>query len=92
MSEPKWTAGPWKTTAKYRDITGPNGEVIVEETSIDAVVTKAQAAANAQLIAAAPDLYEILDEIINQVERQGWESKLYDQAKTILAQARGDRL
>lgn len=57
MSETKWTPGPWNIARiNYADIYGGDGEMV-------ALVPKGypRTAANAQLIAAAPDLYEALE-------------------------------
>lgn len=47
------------------------------------------AEANAHLIAAAPELYEALDEMVERLERNGWSGADIDKANAALARARG---
>jgi hypothetical protein len=66
MSERKWTPGPW-FVGKDLSI-GPNGQgvsVIVAACDYD------HADANAHLIAAAPDLYEALEDAALALEAAG---------------------
>jgi hypothetical protein len=84
MSERKWTPGPW-FVGKDLSI-GPNGQgvsVIVAACDYD------HADANAHLIAAAPDLYDALDNLVRAYHQgkdvYGW----IDNAGHALAKAEG---
>jgi hypothetical protein len=57
MSEPKFTAGPWTYTGLY--VEDENGTVIAQSN---------RGAANAHLIAAAPDLYEALKAVYLELD------------------------
>ena len=71
MSEPKWTPGPWRASVEEppfrigdclqgQQIWGRCRIAFTERQNVGA----AQEAANAHLIAAAPDLYEALSELL----------------------------
>lgn len=60
MGRRKWTPGPWVVKGE-RGIRGANGECVAS-TYVDAP------SADAHLIAAAPDLYEALAELITDAE------------------------
>lgn len=72
MSEPKWTAGPWHAAVSMRDadIVGPKGEDIGYVNSSDGAdePTSYPHEANARLIAAAPELYDALQEAIDLIK------------------------
>lgn len=69
MSNPKFTPGPW-------EYEGINGKVVSVINGIHAVVahngtfrhSAKESAANAHLIAAAPELYEALENIIRAIK------------------------
>lgn len=50
-----------------------------------------EAIANAHLIAAAPEMYEMLEEFRDFAVRQGWQHVLIDGANKLLAKARGEQ-
>lgn len=63
-SKPRWTPGPWRLgPINYADVYGPNGEIV-------ALMPKGYptTVADAQLIAAAPDLYAALAIILDCVD------------------------
>ena len=69
--QPKWTKGPWpiKPTGDFKRIVigdglvdGPGGYEVAEVYSDDC--DRDEAMANAHLIAAAPDLYAALDDLL----------------------------
>lgn len=72
---PKFTQGPWKAQRllqpKERLIAGQvtdNAGVIVAQWGIIRPEVAAEAGANARLIAAAPDLYEMLGYLVDSLE------------------------
>lgn len=79
MSERKWTPGPW-AVRDARGIRGANGECV-------ASTYCAAPAEDANLIAAAPDLYEALADIHSKLDHNLAE---YDAADKALAKARGE--
>ena len=56
----------------------------------DDVITKEENTSNANLIAAAPDMYELLVEFKSFAERQGWDHVLINDAEKLLTKARGE--
>lgn len=81
----KFTPGPWR----YNIAT--NGEIVsINERGPDTTVVEADAANphNAHLIAAAPDLYAALKEIM---DGRAMDSDLREQCRSALAKARGER-
>ena len=93
MSETKFTPGPWKM---YR-----NGYVLSEETGERVCTphsTLPEASkvsdhikdlkANARLIAAAPELYEALEDASDLLDRMGY---LSSEFREVLAKARGEQ-
>jgi len=101
MAETKFTKGPWKAyrfsahdfTATPENIAEhPNyWEVASEDGKLS--VTAHMGRANAHLIAAAPELYEALNSIVNHDEVNGDRYVLavaYDMAHAALRKARGE--
>lgn len=69
--ERKWTPGPWVAGPRYRSIISDNPTGYEDEDSIEAygghlVCESVKWDANAHLIAAAPDLYEALEDLAKQ--------------------------
>jgi len=80
MSETKFTPGPWKIGAYESGrmaVDGANGEEVTGYIDIE----------DAHLIAAAPDLYNALEEVIRISDRK---HDAWDKAKAALAKARGE--
>jgi hypothetical protein len=95
------TPGPWHIKDSYI-IVGPhskdpeNRERTVAATIVSRGTYIAEAAANAHLIAAAPDLLEALIHMVSVAERDGWQRAvsgrqlfLWD-AKVAIAKAKGE--
>ena len=77
MTDTAWTPGPWpyKPTGDGKRITigaglveGPNGYEVAEVYSDDCNMV--EAAANARLIAAAPEMAELLEELASDLEAE----------------------
>ncbi len=64
MSKPKYTPGPWMNPAMSNEVmTVPIGEIKI--CKVFPVSEENNGAANARLIAAAPDLYKALSDYVN---------------------------
>ena len=109
MSEPKWTRGPWRAVPNpmrghglfvvkdepYRH-TGVRRADGTEVMSLPPAVIPVQLDhADANLIAAAPELYEALEFVMERVVDEAWPTEAtitfaVAQAETALARARGE--
>jgi hypothetical protein len=101
MNETKFTPGPWHKVEGTNEVTALEGLkyicvaslfVPVGSTSEDLDSRREVMHANAHLIAAAPDLYAALDEILEALfydDAEGIEGKI-KAAYDALAQARGE--
>lgn len=95
MSEVKYTKGPWRVGTA-----GPNGCYTVGTKnglmtamvahSVNYESQKDQAIGNACLIAAAPELLEALQLVVDTAENGGWPSAALVIAKATIAKARGN--
>ena len=105
VTVPGFTPRPWEvdvceTHAKlfgHREKTGPH---LITEIPLVAehIVQRVEGVANARLIAAAPELYECLENI-GSLDRQEllsdpeyWGNKIVSEARAVLAKARGEVL
>lgn len=81
-----WTPGPWRVGPYYRH------EVVSDEGVICcAPIETKQTRINAQLIAAAPDLYEALEEIASMIKGTlPITAKIRKIAEAAMAKARGE--
>lgn len=102
MSEPKWTPGPWECVIGAAN----TSERLVVQTATPRTKGRHYAVArcyanlagdsphNARLIAAAPELYAALAELVEEIETDGgvdtscW--PILDAGKAALAKARGE--
>ena len=88
MSETKFTPGPWSFRRNYGsslDFFGEDGaRAIVCE------VRLINQEANAHLIAAAPELYRLLDEALSYTSCESWSPSLTDEIEAALVKARGE--
>lgn len=88
MTEPKFTPGPWsviKGRHFYEDRFGV--EIKGDDFSIQPQMGMTEA--NAHLIAAAPELYEALEELLIQTRQYGHKPEI-KMAEAALAKARGE--
>ena len=92
MNDPAWTLGPWQAGAFRTTVYDADGTEIAEcigEPPYD----EATSAANARLIAAAPELYDALANLVFQVREANLDynwPKGIATAVAILARARGE--
>ncbi|MGB1281192.1 MAG: hypothetical protein ACPG5V_14630 [Vibrio cyclitrophicus] len=107
MSEAKFTKGEWIVyvesddfgrqsydeivigMASYND--DPYGHYCMHKVVIEDEETSEEALANAHLIAAAPDIYEYLEGLYQNLCSIGDDSETVDEIKTLLAKARGEK-
>lgn len=103
MSKTKFTPGPWNVDPQYIHDIQAGGVEVSRCTSYSNAGREAiypynapcdeQADANAHLIAAAPDLYEALQELVDSIEPIAYPYHVsgLDNAKRVLARARGEQ-
>ncbi len=68
MSETKFTPGPWYASDLFVDSVGGNGRPSLEICDLHNSLFGKEVPANAHLIAAAPELYEALEETLAVIE------------------------
>jgi hypothetical protein len=93
----KHTQGPWKTNYPLITAQGDMASRVAVVLSREdnqartdsAAKTKAEAMANAQLIAAAPDLLQVTKDFLLLADLHDWEGAAIDFAKATLAKAEG---
>ena len=106
MAETKFTRGPWaehgRGGCECGQIFGPDGNSVIAIVQgpmhlgldgPDCVPSRQGQQANARLIAAAPELYETLEELVHEVETYGGVDThwlLLNNAHAALAKARGE--
>ncbi|KHO34827.1 hypothetical protein PI91_12565 [Enterobacter sp. FB] len=90
MKEFKGTTGKWRVNGKYIDSTQPDG--MVQEVAWLGDVGYGDRMANANLIAAAPDLLEALQELVFLYEHDEGCRELteYKRAKAAISKALGE--
>ena len=92
MSETKWTQGPWvvdeRGTAHQPSVMAKLSHVASVGNAQPWCEAKPQWLANAQLIAAAPDLYAALEPYVNNCDND--ECEYCIRARAALAKARGE--
>lgn len=96
MSETKWTPGPWMrdgiSVTTYAPAGQPRKSICTPypDTSISVSVSYARMVGNADLIAAAPDLYEALAECLREHGGYTIKGGAERGARSALAKARGE--
>lgn len=89
MSAPGTTPGPWRFILNDEEVVaGAYGENVIVDAPLGD--TPEQAIANANLIAAAPCLYEALSATVAWLEDNMCGGDLREQGRTALARARGE--
>jgi hypothetical protein len=89
----KWTAGPWHNDSRNYgygpcDVNGPR----LADGSDYAPICTANTEANAQLIAAAPELYAALELVVRDSEAGCLRVDTVEHIKDVLAKARGEEV
>jgi len=84
MTAAKHTAGPWRAC---RDHTVVSKKALIADCRANDSITVEEAAANARLIAASPELLEALDTLVRSVEWIGGEysNELSEEIRTARA-------
>ena len=99
MMETKWTPGPWAYEIQpgYACITHERGSIAAASYAKLLDNSPLPMEANARLIAAAPDLYEALERLMQELIAQLYgniifidTTKAMEQARAALAAARGE--
>jgi hypothetical protein len=99
MTDPKWTPGPWRTAAHGSRVWGTDGKGWVEVAQVGNFSDKELLPTNeerwkadANLMAAAPELYEALNAIIRDLpSRRDWLDPVAEEfARAALSKARGE--
>lgn len=92
MSETEFTKGPWvaKMNAAYFDICAPYAQLNSGLDERVCIGVMPDQEANAHLIAAAPEMYEMLEKIHEGIAGVGEYGEFYYDAKDLLAKARGE--
>ena len=113
MSKQKFTPCPWKIVKeghegiiisirdKHRNwICECNYALVGDESKYGhPIITEREALANARLIAAAPEMYDFLEKLVNQIEENGLmqydvihngENWVLEWAKELLSKSRGE--
>lgn len=97
MSEAKFTKGPWvkdygMTLGHIKSINNAHGGLTPTVCMYSMrFINEKEMQANAHLIAAAPEMYEAMQEFVNRVDRGEVRSTAtYKKFKSILAKARGE--
>lgn len=87
----KFTAGPWNL-GRCGQILGEDGEFIcsARKRTITQYQKSPTEKANAALIAAAPELYDALDMLVEWVKMGDYDAEFLEQSLSALAKARGD--
>ena len=89
MSEPKFTKGPWKLFNKKGDVVSTEtGDLIVKW---NAYHTEEQQLADSALIAAAPDMYALLLDIVTDYQCMPNPAVMADKIEAVLKKARGEQ-
>ena len=92
MSDTKWTPGPWRI-GRYHHVVLPNPDCQKSEGGGEGIChvygDAHKRVANSHLIAAAPELYEALEDALHFMESVGPPRYVRMQCESALAKARG---
>lgn len=99
ITKPKYTPGPWRCDPEGKIWSESKTELICEKVCYPKVAEVAsylsqgdsgdEGHANANLIAAAPDLLEALKDLVSQIEDGSWNDILTGQAEDAIDKAEG---
>ena len=94
-TETKWTPGPWDKShnGHYWDIGVRDDCPVVPIYPSTCIGVQTGMEANANLIVAAPELYDALENLVRELEETGLQAEWdnYPQARAALAKARGEQ-
>ena len=85
MSEPKFTNGPWHVSENQPTVVG-NKEKAVCKCELDWNLGANERKANAALIAAAPEMYVLLEDLLGKFRND----EFAPQIEAVLKKARGE--
>lgn len=89
MCNTRFTKGPWGLDFDYSSVINVISENELEGSPF---VCDTQHEPDAHLIAAAPEMYAMLEEIMINTTSTGGEDWFYDDVKELLAKARGEHV
>ena len=94
MSKPQFTSGPWHVSENQPTVVGTQ-EKVVCKCELDWNLGARERKANAALIAAAPEMYDLLQKVVNLEVLTGyWDIKnncsLRESIQKLLKKARGE--
>ena len=91
MSEVKFTKGEWKVTSQFGVSVGEHvGSAVFTQNTGCVTSSVIERESNAHLIAAAPDMYDMLHSIENDSNQIP--PFLWDKIQSVLAKARGEHV
>jgi hypothetical protein len=90
MSNPQFTSGPWHVSEKQPTVVG-NKEKAVCKCELDWNLGANERKANAALIAAAPEMYALLLDIVTDYQCMPNPAVMADKIEAVLKKARGEK-
>ena len=89
MSNPQFTSGPWHVSENQPTVVG-NKEKAVCKCELDWDLGAKERKANAALISAAPELYDMLQKILDEHVIPTYKAQMAQDVIRILKKARGE--
>ena len=89
MSNPQFTSGPWHVSENQPTVVG-NKEKAVCKCELDWDLGAKERKANASLIAAAPEMYALLLDIVTDYQCMPNPAVMADKIEAVLKKARGE--
>ena len=90
MSNPQFTSGPWHVSENQPTVVG-NKEKAVCKCELDWDLGASERKANASLIAAAPEMYALLLDIVTDYQCMPNPAVMADKIEAVLKKARGEQ-
>ena len=90
MSNPQFTSGPWHVSENQPTVVG-NKEKAVCKCELDWDLGAKERKANAALISAAPELYDMLQKILDEHVIPTYKAQMAQDVIRILKKARGEQ-
>ena len=95
MDKPKFTQGPWKVDTTEDELWGDDVWYRVEYHSVwandEKIAGDVSSKENAVLIAAAPEMYELLQSLVNSPDLAEWWQINRRKMQKVLEKARGEK-